>query len=237
MRFSFVTLFPSLIEGYFEDSILKKAKERGLLAFDFVNPRDFTTDKHRKVDDTAAGGGAGMVMMAQPLDDALRHIKARSPRARIIFPTPVGKPFRQTDAKRLAKEAHLVFVSGRYEGIDERVIELWADELFSIGDYILTGGELPSLVMADAVSRLVPGVLGNAQSLETESFESHLLEAPSFTRPKSFHNLSIPSEYLKGNHSKINALKKRLALAKTKYFRPDRYLKTNQRKNDEKSIY
>ncbi len=237
MRFSFVTLFPSLIEGYFEDSILKKAKERGLLAFDFVNPRDFTTDKHRKVDDTAAGGGAGMVMMAQPLDDALRHIKARSPRARIIFPTPVGKPFRQTDAKRLAKEEHLVFVSGRYEGIDERVIELWADELFSIGDYILTGGELPSLVMADAVSRLVPGVLGNAQSLETESFESHLLEAPSFTRPKSFHNLSIPSEYLKGNHSRINALKKRLALAKTKYFRPDRYLKTNQRENDEKSIY
>ena len=237
MRFSFVTLFPPLIEGYFEDSILKKAKERGLLAFDFVNPRDFTTDKHRKVDDTAAGGGAGMVMMAQPLNDALRHIKARSPHARIIFPTPVGKPFRQTDAKRLAKEAHLVFVSGRYEGIDERVIELWADELFSIGDYILTGGELPSLVMADAVSRLVPGVLGNAQSLETESFESHLLEAPSFTRPKSFHNLSIPSEYLKGNHSKINALKKRLALAKTKYFRPDRYLKTNQRENDEKSIY
>ena len=237
MRFSFVTLFPSLIEGYFEDSILKKAKERGLLAFDFVNPRDFTTDKHRKVDDTAAGGGAGMVMMAQPLNDALCHIKARSPHARIIFPAPVGKPFRQTDAKRLAKEAHLVFVSGRYEGIDERVIELWADELFSIGDYILTGGELPSLVMADAVSRLVPGVLGNAQSLETESFESHLLEAPSFTRPKSFHNLSIPSEYLKGNHSKINALKKRLALAKTKYFRPDRYLKTNQRENDEKSIY
>ncbi len=237
MRFTFVTLFPNLIEGYFEDSILKKARERDLLGFDFVNPRDFTKDKHRKVDDTAAGGGAGMVMMAQPLDDALRAVKENSPRARIIFPTPVGKPFRQNDAKRLAKETHLVFVSGRYEGIDERVIELWADELFSIGDYILTGGELPSMVMADAISRLVPGVLGNAESLETESFESHLLEAPSFTRPKSFHNLSIPSEYLKGNHSKINALKKRLALAKTKYFRPDRYLKTNQRENDEKSIY
>jgi tRNA (guanine37-N1)-methyltransferase len=149
----------------------------------------------------------------------------------------VGKPFTQKDARRLAKMEHLVFVSGRYEGIDERVIERWADELFSIGDYVLTGGELPSLVMCDAVARLVPGVLGNAESLSAESFETPLLEAPMFTRPKSFHKLSIPSEYLKGNHSKINALKKRLALAKTKYFRPDLYLKFTQRDYDEKSLY
>ncbi len=237
MRFTFVTLFPALIEGYFQDSILKKAADKGLLAFDFINPRDFTKDRHRKVDDTAAGGGAGMVMMAQPLHDALADLKAASPDVHIVFTSPVGKPFRQNDAKRLASCEHLAFVSGRYEGIDERVIELWADEIFSIGDYVLTGGELPSLVMCDAVARLVPRVLGNAESLETESFESDLLEAPMFTRPKSFHNLSIPSEYLKGNHSNINALKKRLALAKTKYFRPDRYLKTKQRESDEKSIY
>ena len=238
MRFTFVTLFRPLMEGYFEDSILKRAIGKGLLSVDFLNPRDFTADKHRKVDDTAAGGGAGMVMMAQPLDDALKHLRAESPQVHIVFTTPVGKPFRQSDAKRLASQKrHVAFVSGRYEGIDERVIELWADEVFSIGDYILTGGELPSLVMADAISRLVPGVLGNAQSLEAESFESYLLEAPSFTRPKSFHNLSIPSELLKGNHSKINALKKRLALAKTKYFRPERYLKFTQRESDEKSIY
>ncbi|WP_201351806.1 tRNA (guanosine(37)-N1)-methyltransferase TrmD [Hydrogenimonas urashimensis] len=238
MRFTFVTLFRPLMEGYFEDSILKRAIEKGLLSVDFLNPRDFTTDKHRKVDDTAAGGGAGMVMMPQPLDDALKHLKAESPEARIVFTTPVGKPFRQADAKRFASsQNHMVFVSGRYEGIDERIIELWADEVFSIGDYILTGGELPSLVMADAISRLVPGVLGNADSLSAESFETELLEAPSFTRPKSFHNLSIPSELLKGNHSKINALKKRLAIAKTKYFRPDRYLKSTQRESDEKSIY
>ncbi|WP_353661292.1 tRNA (guanosine(37)-N1)-methyltransferase TrmD [Hydrogenimonas sp. SS33] len=238
MRFTFVTLFRSLMEGYFEDSILKRAIGRGELAVEWLNPRDFTKDRHRKVDDTVAGGGAGMVMMPQPLHDALAALKSRSPEVHIVFTTPVGKPFRQSDAKRLASQRrHIAFVSGRYEGIDERIVELWADEVFSIGDYILTGGELPSLVMADAISRLVPGVLGNAESLEAESYETALLEAPSFTRPKSFHNLSIPSELLKGNHSKINALKKRLAIAKTKYFRPERYLKFTQRDSDEKSIY
>ncbi|WP_286336317.1 tRNA (guanosine(37)-N1)-methyltransferase TrmD [Hydrogenimonas cancrithermarum] len=238
MRFTFVTLFRSLMEGYFEDSILKRAIAKGLLEVDYLNPRDFTEDRHRKVDDTMAGGGAGMVMMAQPLCDALSSLKAESPEVHVVFVSPVGKPFRQSDAKRLARQKrHVAFVSGRYEGIDERVIELFADELFSIGDYVLTGGELPSLVMADAISRIVPGVLGNADSLEAESFESLLLEAPSFTRPKSFHNLSIPSELLKGNHSKINALKKMLALSKTKYFRPERYLKFTQRDSDEKSIY
>ncbi len=237
MRFTFVTLFEGLVRGYFGDSILKRGVEKGLLRYDFVNPRDYAKNRHKKVDDTAAGGGAGMVMMPQPLDDALARIRADSAKAHFIFPSPVGKPFTQKDARRLAKMEHLVFVSGRYEGIDERVIERWADELFSIGDYVLTGGELPSLVMCDAVARLVPGVLGNAESLAAESFETPLLEAPMFTRPKSFHKLSIPSEYLKGNHSKINALKKRLALAKTKYFRPDLYLKFTQRDNDEKSLY
>ncbi|WP_456323682.1 tRNA (guanosine(37)-N1)-methyltransferase TrmD [Hydrogenimonas sp.] len=238
MRFTFVTLFWPLMAGYFEDSILKRAIAKGLISVDSRNPRDYTKDRHRKVDDTMAGGGAGMVMMAQPLDDLLSKMKEESPDMHVIFTSPVAKPFTQADARRLAShKKHIVFVSGRYEGIDERIVELHADELFSIGDYVLTGGELPSLVMADAISRIVPGVLGNADSIESESFESMLLEAPSFTRPKSFHNLSIPSEYLKGNHSKINALKKRLALAKTKYFRPERYLKFTQRECDEKSIY
>ena len=238
MRLTFVTLFRALMEGYFEDSILKRAIAQGNLAIDWLDPRDYTKDRHRKVDDTAAGGGAGMVMMPQPLHDALTALKTRAPDVHLVFTTPVGKPFSQTDARRLAtQKTHIAFVSGRYEGIDERVIELWADEVFSIGDYILTGGELPSLVMADAISRLIPGVLGNAQSLEAESYETALLEAPSFTRPKVFQGLSIPSELLKGNHSKINALKKRLAIAKTNYFRPDRYLKFTQRDHHEKSIY
>ncbi len=237
MRFTFVTLFWPLMEGYFGDSIMQRAIKKGILRVDHLDPREFTTDRHRKVDDTMAGGGAGMVMMPQPLFDTLGHLKKESPGVHIVFTTPVGKPFNQNDARRLAKKEHIAFVSGRYEGIDERVVETWADECFSIGDYILTGGELPSLVMADAIGRIVPGVVGNVESLESESFETLLLEAPSFTRPKSFHNLSVPSEFLKGNHSKINALKKTMALSKTKYFRPERYLKFTQRDSDEKSIY
>jgi len=224
MRYTFVTLFPNIIHGYFSDSILHRAIKKGLLAIDFVNPRDFATNKHKKTDDTAAGGGAGMVMTPQPLYDALSHIKKESPDAHIIFLTPVAKQFVQNDAKRLAKtQEHIVFVSGRYEGIDERIIEIFADSVYSIGDYILTGGELPSLVLCDAISRNVDGVLGNSASLEEESFENALLEAPCFTKPKEFQNLTPPKEFLKGNHSKIRSLKFALSKSKTKYFRPEQY--------------
>lgn len=171
------------------------------------------------------GGGAGMLMTPQPLMDTLKHIKKKFPEACVIFLTPVAKPFKQNDAKRLADKSHLVFVSGRYEGIDERVIETYADELFSIGDFILTGGELASMVVCDAVSRNVEGVLGNSDSLMIESFEAALLEAPSFTKPKIYENNAVVSEFLKGNHSKITDLKRELALCKTKYFRPDLYKK------------
>jgi len=171
------------------------------------------------------GGGAGMLMTPQPLMDTLGHIKKKFPEAYVIFLTPVAKPFKQNDAKRLADKSHLVFVSGRYEGIDERVIEAYADELFSIGDFILTGGELASMVVCDAVSRNVEGVLGNSDSLMIESFEAALLEAPSFTKPKIYENNAVVSEFLKGNHSKITDLKRELALCKTKYFRPDLYKK------------
>ncbi|KIM09208.1 MAG: tRNA (guanine-N1)-methyltransferase [Sulfurovum sp. PC08-66] len=220
MRFTFVTLFANLVTPYFEDSILKRAIASGYLKIDTLNPRDFTDNKHLKVDDTPASGGAGMVMMPQPLFATLGHIKAQSPKAHIIITTPVAKHFTQNDAKRLATKEHLVFVSGRYEGIDERVIEQFADEVFSIGSYILTGGELASLVMCDAISRNVAGVLGNDESLSVESYESALLEAPSFTKPTLYAQSAITSEYLKGNQSKIRALKSLLSESKTKYFRP-----------------
>lgn len=221
MRFTFVTLFPQIIEGYFEDSILKRAIENEHLSVDYLNPRDFSTNKHEKVDATPAGGGAGMVMSPQPLYDCLTKLRETSPDVHIIFLTPVAKNFVQNDAKRLAKKEHIAFVSGRYEGIDERIIETFADEVYSIGDYILTGGELPSLVMCDTISRMVDGVLGNSDSLETESYETFLLEAPSFSKPANYKNMSIPSEFLKGNHSKICELKLDLSKSKTKYFRPD----------------
>jgi len=232
MRFSFVSLFPNLISGYFEDSILSRAIEKGLLEINYVNPRDFSSDKWKKVDDTAVGGGAGMVMTPQPLFDTLTSLQKED--VHIIFASPVGKPFKQNDAKRLAKKKHVAFVSGRYEGIDERVIERFADEVYSIGDYILTGGELPSLVMADAISRNVEGVLGNQVSLDEESFEGFLLEAPAFARPPEYEGIKSPSEYMNGNHAKISALKLTLSECKTKYFRPNELLKHKRRKKYEK---
>lgn len=225
MRFSFVTLFPELIKGYFTESILKRAIEDKKIFIDFHNPRDFTTDKHNRVDAPMISGGAGMLMTPQPLMDTLGKIKEESPNAHIVFLSPVAKPFTQNDARRLAKKEHVVFVSGRYEGIDERVIEAQADELFSIGDFILTGGELASMVVCDAISRNVEAVLGNSESLSIESFEESLLEAPSFTKPVNYQGREVISEFLKGNHSKITDLKRGLALCKTKYFRPDLYKK------------
>jgi len=223
MKFTFVTLFPNLIKGYFSESILKRAIEDEKISIDFLNPRDFTTDKHNRVDAPMIGGGAGMLMTPQPLMDTLKELREKSPTAHVVFLSPVAKPFRQNDAKRLAKKEHIVFVSGRYEGIDERVIEAEADELFSIGDFILTGGELASMVVCDAISRNVSEVLGNSDSLSVESFEEALLEAPSFTKPTIYENNEVISEFLKGNHSKITDLKRGLALCKTKYFRPDLY--------------
>jgi len=232
MRFTYVTLFANLIQGYFQDSILKRAIESEKFEVAYTNPRDYTLSKHAKVDDTAVGGGAGMVMTPQPLFDTLRSLEEEG--AYIIIAAPVGKPFTQNDAKRLALKSHIVFVSGRYEGIDERVIETFADEVFSIGDYVLTGGELPSLVMTDAIVRNIEGVLGNGESLETESFETPLLEAPSFGKPPVYEQMGVPSEYLKGNHSKILTLKLALSECKTKYFRPEQLLKHKIRTSYEK---
>ena len=234
MKFTFVTLFSNLIEGYFQDSILKRALEKDIFSVDYLNPRDFSGNKHMKVDDTAVGGGAGMVMNPQPLYDALDSLKKQDENIHIVFLTPVGKPFKQNDAKRLAKKSHVAFVSGRYEGIDERVVEEYADEVFSIGDYILTGGELASLVLCDSISRNIEGVLGNSESLSMESFESELLEAPSFSKPQQFRGNEVPKEYLKGNHSKIRTLKNALSECKTKFFRPGELLKHRTRKSYEK---
>jgi len=226
MNFTFVTLFPNLVEFYFQDSILKKAISEGFISIDFYNPRDFSQDKHKKVDDSLCGGGAGQLMFPQPLFDTLDAVKEKHKDAYVIFPLASAKPFNQNDAVRLATKKNIVLVSGRYEGIDERVIETYADEVFSIGDYILTGGELPSLVISDAISRNVKGVLGNIDSLEDESYNNisvnkkMLLEAPSFTKPINFRNLKVPSELLKGNHDKIRGLKNKMSLCKTKYYRP-----------------
>ena len=219
MKFSFITLFENLISCYFQDSILKRAIDKDILQIEFKNPRDYTLNKHKKVDSPKVGGGAGMLLGPQPIVDAIKDIKTKD--SWVIFVTPSAKRFKQIDAKRLALKKHIIFVTGRYEGFDERAIEFEADEVFSIGDFILTGGELAALSMMDAISRNIPGVLGNIESLKEESFENNLLEAPSFTKPNNFKGSFVPSEFLKGNHAKISALKYEMAKMRTIYYRPD----------------
>ncbi len=225
MKFTFITLFSSLIEPYFQDSILKRALEKNLFEIEFIDPRDFSKDNYKRVDDYQAGGGAGLVIKADILDIALMSATEGKIDPHIIFLTPVGKSFKQIDAKRLSKKSEIIVVSGRYEGFDERIIEKWADEVLSVGDFILTGGELASLCLVDSICRNITGVLGNEDSLKEESFENHLLEAPVFTKPNKFGENFITKEYLKGNHSKIHDLKGKMSEFKTKYFRPDLYKK------------
>ncbi|MFB1640314.1 tRNA (guanosine(37)-N1)-methyltransferase TrmD [Campylobacter sp. MRC_CM3] len=235
MKFTFVSLFPNLIEFYFQDSILAKARKKNLFKLSFVNPRDFSENSYHKVDDYKIGGGAGLLMQVDPLYNALYFIKNNEEyEPYFIFLTPSAKLFNQKDAKRLSKKKNIVLVCGRYEGIDERVIEIFANEVFSIGDFILTGGELPALTLCDAILRNVEGVLGNISSLEEESFENNLLEAPSFSKPFVFErkgqSFYTPSEFLKGNHAKIASLKTTLAFCKTKFFRPDLFLEHKRKK-------
>ena len=224
LKFTFVTLFENLIKPYFNESILKRAVDKNILSYDFYNPRDYSKNRHNKVDDTLYSGGAGMLMTPQPLFDTLDDILSKNEDSYIIFPCAAAKLFTQKDAKRLSRKKHIVIVSGIYEGIDERVIEKYANEVFSIGEYILTGGELPSLVIADCISRNCDGVLGNKESLEIESYENNLLESPSFTKPENFRGLSVIKEFLKGNHSKISKLKLQISKYKTKYYRPNKEL-------------
>ena len=223
MKFSFVTLFPNLMKSYFSDSILNRAIKNKKISIEFINPRDFSQDKFQKVDDYQIGGGAGLLLATQAIGDCLKQLRQKNPQAHMIFLTPCAKNFKQQDAKRLQKEKHIVFVCGRYEGFDERLIELYANEVFSIGDFVLTGGELPALCLCDSIARQIKGVLGNSESLQGESFEENLLEAPNFTKPYIFDNLSVPSVYSKGNHSKIRDFKIKIAEAKTNFHRLDLY--------------
>ncbi|PAF50895.1 tRNA (guanosine(37)-N1)-methyltransferase TrmD [Helicobacter sp. 13S00401-1] len=240
MKFSFITLFPELIAPYFSDSILGRARTLGLLETNYLNIRDYALNPYKKVDSALIGGGAGMVILPNLLHRVLAEVKD----SRILFMSPCGARFSQKDAKRLSKFKHISFVCARYEGFDERNIELDAHEVFSLGDFILTGGELAASAMADSIARYIKGVLGNQNSLEGESFENSLLEAPNFaTRLDSskdleskksldlkfeadiFNKESVPLEYLKGNHAKIADLKLKLSVMKTAYFRPDLHQK------------
>ena len=215
-----ITIFPEMFSSILDESILKRAQEKELVTFRVHDLRDFTKDPHRKVDDRPFGGGPGMVMTPQPLVDAVKKVKGRR-KAHVIYLCPGGVTFTQAKAKALAKEKNIILVCGHYEGIDERVRETVVDESLSIGDYVLTGGEVPAMVVVDAVTRLIPGVLGKEASLEDESFENNLLEYPQYTRPANFCGKSVPAVLLSGNHRAVKKWRMEQSVLRTTISRPD----------------
>lgn len=227
MRFDILTLFPDLFDSPFRQSILGKAIEKGRIEIRVINIRDFALDKHQVVDDAPYGGGQGMVMKPEPIARAIEWAKGEDPSTWTIYLTPQGKRFHQEMARSLSARSHLILLCGRYEGVDERVREMLVDEEISIGDYVLTGGELAAMVLVDAISRLLPGVLGSDQSAKEDSFSNSLLEYPQYTRPYEFRGRQVPGVLLSGNHEAISAWRKREALRRTYLRRPDLLAKAN----------
>lgn len=218
MRIDFVTLFPGMFPSVMDASMMARAQEKGLVSWGCVNPRDFTEDKHHKVDDRPFGGGPGMLMMAEPLEKAIKSVKKKD--AKVIFLSPQGKTFNDKTALRFSREKHLILVCGHYEGVDERVAELF-DEEISVGDYVLTGGELPAMLVADAVARLVPGVLKKEDAAVSESFTDGLLDFPQYTRPRVWKGREVPEVLFSGDHAKIAQWRRDAAAKATKRKRPD----------------
>lgn len=222
MNFHILTLFPDMVMQGLATSIIGRAAEKGLLSIEAVNIRDYTKDRHKKVDDYPYGGGAGMLMQAQPVFDAWKAVADRiGYRPRTIYLTPQGPTFTQTMAKGFAGEEELVLLCGHYEGIDERVLEEIVTDYISIGDYVLTGGELAAMVMVDAISRMVPGVLTNDESGTTESFEDNLLEYPQYSRPEEWMGKKVPPILLSGNHQKVDEWRREQSILRTAERRPD----------------
>lgn len=222
MNFHILTLFPEMVMGGLKTSITGRAMEKGVISVEAVNIRDYSHDKHHHVDDAPYGGGAGMVMQPGPVCEAYEALCEKlGKKPRVIYMTPQGKVFNQSIAQELSKEEDLVFLCGHYEGIDERALELICTDYLSIGDYVLTGGELPAMVMIDCISRLVPGVLNNEVSAEVESFHDNLLEYPQYTRPEVFREMAIPPVLLTGHHKNIEEWRRQQSIKRTLERRPD----------------
>ena len=236
MRFDILTLFPEMFSSPFKESILAKAIEKGLIEVRTINIRDFALDKHRIVDDAPYGGGQGMVMKVEPIARAIEQVKSKDPSVRTIYLTPEGKPLNEEMARQLSSRSHLILLCGRYEGVDERARELFVDEEISIGDYVLTGGELAAMVLIDAVSRLLPGVLGSDRSAEEDSFFGSLLEYPQYTRPATFRGYEVPEVLLSGNHQAISLWRRKEALRRTWMRRPDLLSKASLSEEDKKIL-
>ena len=228
MNFHILTLFPEMVMDGLSTSIIGRAQSKGLLSVEAINIRDFAENKHNRVDDYTYGGGAGMLMQAGPVYGAYQSVveKAKS-KPRVIYLSPQGETFSQTKAEEFAKEEELIFLCGHYEGIDERVLEEIVTDYVSIGDYVLTGGELPAMVMIDAISRLIPGVLHNDVSAEFESFQDNLLEYPQYTRPEEWHGKKVPEILLSGHHANVEKWRREQSIIRTAERRPDLLEKAN----------
>lgn len=239
MRIDVLTLFPEMCEGVFNASIMGRAQANGLVQFEATNFRQFSTNKHSTVDDYPYGGGGGMVLKPEPIFAAVEHLQEKSQIAaspRVILMCPQGETFTQAKAEQLAKEEHLIFICGHYEGYDERIREHLVTDELSIGDYVLTGGELPAMVIADAVVRLLPGVLGNESSAVTDSFSTGLLEYPHYTRPAEFREWSVPDVLLSGHHANVEKWRREQSLKRTLKRRPDLLEKVELSKEDRKLL-
>jgi len=234
IHFDILTLFPDMLSAYFEDSILKRAQENQLIQIGLHNIRDYTTDKHHIVDDTPFGGGGGMVMKPDPLFRAIESVRADN--THVIFFSPQGRVFNQSIAQELSQRGNLLLVCGRYEGVDERVRETLIDEELSIGDYVLTGGELPAMVLVDAVSRLIPGVLGAEHGAAQDSHATGLLEHPHYTRPANFRGMEVPDVLLSGHHANIDQWRRQESLRRTWQRRPDMLERAALSKADKKFL-
>lgn len=221
MKITILTIFPEMFESVLNSSILGRAREQGLIEVECVDIRPFSDRKHKNTDDYPFGGGAGMVMLAQPIMDAMKHVTGENFSGRRIYMGPRGTTLTTAKARELAKEEHLVLLCGHYEGVDQRALDSCIDEEISIGDYILTGGELAAMVLTDCVSRFIPGVLGSGESAEEESFSDGLLEYPQYTRPRELNGMEVPEILLSGDHAKIKAWRRQESLRATKKFRPD----------------
>ncbi|RXE58461.1 tRNA (guanosine(37)-N1)-methyltransferase TrmD [Acetivibrio mesophilus] len=237
MKFDVLTLFPELFDAVLGESIIGRARQNNIIQINTVNIRDFSLNKHRKVDDYPYGGGGGMVMMAQPICDAYLSIAEKlSYKPRVVYLSPQGRVLNQEIVKELSTEEHLILLCGHYEGIDERVIEEIVDDEISIGDYVLTGGELPAMVLIDSVSRLIPGVLSSEESYSQESHYEGLLEYPQYTRPYEFSERKVPGVLMSGHHENINRWRRQQSLKRTYLKRPDMFERLSLNEADRKLL-
>ncbi|MFT5657720.1 MAG: tRNA (guanine37-N1)-methyltransferase [Gammaproteobacteria bacterium] len=221
MRVDVITLFPELVEQVVSHGVVGRAADQGLLQLQCWNPRDYTTDRHRTVDDRPYGGGPGMLMKVQPLEDTIRAVREESSQAQLIYLSPQGKPVDQAMLEKQVETQSAIFLCGRYEGIDERLIQQEVDQEWSIGDYVISGGELAAMVCIDAMTRLIPGALGHEQSAQQDSFSDGLLDCPHYTRPEEYRGMKVPEVLMNGNHRHIQDWRERQSLGRTWQRRPD----------------